>query len=517
LTLAHGSTFLNENYMQSIVREVEADKDGGRSACSSWLADNRKKALLAPCGAGTMDQAILGILGAKHQSLRLLGLCRSVLVADEVHSYDTYTGTLLANLLTFHAAMGGSAVLLSATMTGWLRRKLVRAWHTGRALAGASPVEAQGEARDDEETFPLMTRVCDSGCERRPVETTRRLDVAVRPVHDPAAMPDALEEAASAGACACWIRNTVSDVLEAARVLVEERGIAEEDVLIFHSRFTGADRAAIEGEVLRRFGKRSRAGDRSGKILIASQVVEQSLDLDFDLLLSDLAPMELMIQRAGRCHRHERSRPAGYEEPAMHVLMPRPEDEVSEEWFADLFEKGQYVYPHVSILWRTARLLQEKQAIVLPRDARTLVEGACGEDAPEAPEALGRREDKAVAEAMAAEAVARFGMLDFAKGYAFEDTPWGTDVTAPTRLGEDSVNVRLLRVAARSLDSATVPESCERSVSELLESMPDKGKWSLCLPLQEASHGVWVGNGKDGRGRTVSVRYDRRTGLVVES
>ncbi|WP_272700021.1 CRISPR-associated helicase Cas3' [Desulfovibrio sp. Fe33] len=541
LALAHGGAFLNDEYLASIGRN--GDADDGRAVCSHWLADSRKKALLAPCGVGTIDQALLGVLGSKHQSLRLLGLCRSVLVADEVHSFDVYTGELLANLLRFHAALGGSAVLLSATMTAKLRERLIAAWREGRALAGKQtpPLACPPEAEDA--PFPLLTRVTDEGGEARPVTTRRSLNVAVRPVNAVSGMLDALCAARTAGACACWIRNTVADVLEAARLLTEERGIPEDDVTVFHARFTGGDRAAIERGVLERFGKESGPEQRAGKILLASQVVEQSLDLDFDLLLSDLAPMELLIQRAGRCHRHTRPRPAGYASAVMPVLMPEPSNDAGPDWYARLFDKGQYVYPRPAVLWRTARLLCGKGAIVLPRDARELVEGAYADGAAVAPGSLDDAEMSAYAKERADASVAHFGMLKFPEGYAVGDSPWGDDLTAPTRLGEPARGVRLLRVDAngvrlwhddshgpamdtcvrsevriplRKLAEADIPASCETAVAELMAAMPDKGKWCICLPLLETAPGVWTGSGTDGLGRTVRFRYAARTGLEVD-
>ncbi|WP_161598291.1 CRISPR-associated helicase Cas3' [Pseudodesulfovibrio senegalensis] len=541
--LAHGGTFLNETYMSGLGARQGADNDEGAAVSAHWLADSRKKALLAACGVGTIDQALLGVLGAKHQSLRLLGLCRSVLVVDEVHSYDVYTGELLANLLRFHAAMGGSAVLLSATMTDELRRSLAGAWRNGRTLAGKSVPEFEQDADPFSVPFPLMTRLTDEKSESMLVATRRALNVVVDSVHDESGMFDTLRRAFKAGACACWIRNTVADVLDAARLLVEEYGLPADRVLVFHSRFTGADRADIERDVLHLFGKESVASDRAGKILIASQVVEQSLDLDFDVLLSDLAPMELMIQRAGRCHRHERSRPVGYETAVMRVLMPEPGDDAPGDWYGAMFEKGQYVYPRPAVLWRTARLLCTKGAIVLPRDARELVEGAYGDGVLCAPQSMDGREMDAFGKECADKAVACFGSLDFSGGYSLEGSPWGDDVAAPTRLGEPGHGLRLLRVeddgvrlwsddgkgvtmdncvrsevrvAVRLLSSAHVPESCAGAVSSLMESMPDKGRWCVYLPLREISPGVWSGSGEDGRGVARNVRYDRRCGLVVD-
>ena len=133
LMLAHGGRALNRDFRDSILPDAGDGQEAGGAFCAQWLADNRKKALLAPCGVGTIDQALLAILKTRHQALRLFGLCRSVFVGDEVHAFDAYTGTLLQTLLTFHAAMGGSASLLSATLPQRLRQDFVNAWRKGRA------------------------------------------------------------------------------------------------------------------------------------------------------------------------------------------------------------------------------------------------------------------------------------------------------------------------------------------------------------------------------------------------
>ena len=353
LMLAHGSRALNQDFRDSIMPDADTgeNQEAGGAVCAQWLADNRKKALLSPCGVGTLDQALMAILKTRHQALRLFGLCRSVFVGDEVHAFDAYTGTLLKTLLTFHAAMGGSAVLLSATLPQHLRQDFVKAWQTGRAAYGVTSKSASLQSTD----FPLLTRVTDEGLEEQgvpgPPAEQRKEDVQVRLGHEEGEMYEALVAAAKANACACWIRNTVGDVRESWRRLTEEYGVSPDRVLVFHARFTGLDRRNIEREVLRHFDKNSGPEQRAGWIVLASQVVEQSLDLDFDLLLTDLAPMDLLIQRAGRCHRHaRRQRPEQYNHPQMLVLSPRPTPDAGANWYAEMFKSGQYVYQRHALL-----------------------------------------------------------------------------------------------------------------------------------------------------------------------
>lgn len=537
LVLAHGSQVLNDDFIESLDQLVsssraEGHEGEGSAVCASWFADNRKKALLAPCGAGTIDQALLAILSAKHQGLRLLGLIRSVLVVDEVHAYDIYTSRLLKNLLVFHAAHGGSAVLLSATLPRALRRDLMEAWQLGREMAGL-----EMERKDcASSSFPLMTRVTAEGIQEIHAEAGRELVAEIDCVHTEQGALKRLVAAHDAGACACWVRNTVGDAVEARRQLIEECGLASERIMLFHARYTGADRMTIEQRVLDEFGKESSPEKRAGRILIATQVVEQSLDLDFDLIVSDLAPMELMIQRLGRCHRHVRPRPEGYESRRMVVLMPDVDDAPDEKWYGRLFPGGQWVYKRPAVLWRTARLLHAKKRIQLPGDARELVEGAYGEIGEDVPAVFCDKEDKADGDDYSADASAQYVMLDFERGYEpqLDGGGWTEDVLAPTRMGQMSRQVRLIkveggraelwadetgyvslpaclrsevRVNADSLVESEAPDEVMQAVEALKDRMPDKGKWALCLPLWQDEAGEWVGEGLDSTGNRISIVY----------
>ena len=541
LILAHGGRALNDDYLGSIVPMDQVRdniEDDGRAVCCSWFSDNRKKALLAPCGAGTIDQALLGILSSRHQALRLFGLARSFLVVDEVHAYDCYTGRLLANLLTFHAAQGGSAILLSATLPLSWREKLLRAWSLGRELAGADC----SMPTPKDESFPLLTRIEDPGLLETPLDSSRTINMPVRCVNDVNEMFQALLDVSTKGGCACWIRNTVNDAVRARTRLMDEYGLPDDKIILFHARFTGQDRMMIEQRVLELFGKESGPEQRAGMILIATQVVEQSLDLDFDLLLSDLAPMELMIQRAGRCHRHERGhRPDAFSSPLMMVLTPDPVDDPEPEWYAEMFKTGQHVYPRPGLLWLTSRLLMEKGGIRLPEDARELVEGAYGNGGLAAPEVFKDKDDYAKGEDSAGRAMADYASLDFEKGYDSNSGQWDEDIVTPTRLGDASRQLRLvradedgLRFWAGSGGRVTIKD-CMRSevrvdtrkvcqavnghedeLEAMKDMMPDKGRWCELIVMREAGDGVWIGRALNSNGDEVEVRYGAEFGLEVE-
>nr|WP_028571155.1 CRISPR-associated helicase/endonuclease Cas3 [Desulfonatronum lacustre] len=538
LVLAHGARAIHEEFLGSIELEnastgsAHLEEEESGPECSRWLSDNRKKALLAPCGAGTLDQALLGVLPARHQCLRLLGLSRTVLIADEIHAYDEYTGKILQSLLTFLGAMGASVILLTATLTKALRKQFVQSYLAGRGL----------EAPDlESESFPLATSISDEGYLEVPLESTRKINVAVQLTDNPDDMFEALHQAHAAGACSCWIRNTVNDAVAAYERLLAE-GIPQEDVTLFHARFVMADRLDIEKRVLELFGKNSTPELRKRKIVIGTQVLEQSLNLDWDILLSDLAPMDLMIQRAGRCHRFvfPFARPIGYEKPLMIVLSPEPEP-VSRTWYANLLGDSVWVYPRQAVLWRTAHLLKQEGRIELPEKARNLMENAYG--GLEAPEILLEADQKAEGDDRAKQTMAYLNTLKLDQGYSIDasDMRWEEDVRVPTRLGEDTIRLRLCtvqngkinlwvpgRMTATACARSEVPVSAHKVKEPLIadsslkqelekfkESMPDQGKYCVLMPLFPSENEEWTGKAVNMKGHEVLVKYNARTGLTI--
>ena len=299
--------------------------DAASDHCTVWLADHRKKALLSQVGVGTIDQALLCVLPAKHNVLRLLGLQRSVLIVDEVHAYDTYMSRILERLLEFHAALGGSAILLSATLPQAMRQRYVAAFSKGLG---------RRSDRVTLDAYPLLTQLGSGGLAETALETRsgsqRRLNVEFLETAD--AAHETIERAVRDGRSACWIRNSVNDAIEAYEAIAQRLG--DDVVTLFHARFMMGDRQAIESDVMRRFGPESGHAERAGRAVIATQVVEQSLDLDFDVMVTDLAPIDLLIQRAGRLHRHSRTEQGdrtdgtdGRAAPVLQILAPAWSDE----------------------------------------------------------------------------------------------------------------------------------------------------------------------------------------------
>lgn len=535
LLLAHSARNLSDLWRRSIGPKIDKktfspEGEAGSAECAAWLSDNRKKALLADVGVGTVDQALMSVLPLHHQSLRLFGLARHVLVVDEVHAYDEYMNTLLERLLQFHAAFGGSAILLSATLPIRLRERFVAAYCSGIRVP-APPV--RGAA------MPLMTVVSPRGVEERPMQAnalSRRI-VAVDLTSSEADVESYLERALGEGRCACWIRNTVADAIEAYKRLAERWG--DEHVKLFHARFTVGDRQEIEDEVLTWFGKQSTDADRRGKILIATQVVEQSLDIDFDAMVTDLAPIDLIIQRAGRLHRHQERRSGAAATPVLLILSPPPVETPARDWFTSVFPKAGRVYEKHGQLWLTARLLAARRRIVMPDDARLLIEGVFGDSAQASvPETLKVWEIQADGKDRGHAALAQINALRPQAGYADLHGQWEDDNRTPTRLGEASVTVVLARRDgtdlrpwsdggedgwARSQVSvresqiagpAHYSEAEKREIERLRPLLPGRGE-NILVPLTLTADGSWEGRARNQKEDEVIVTYDHKIGLQI--
>jgi CRISPR-associated endonuclease/helicase Cas3 len=277
---------------------------------------------------------------------------------DEAHAYDPYMTEELKRLILFQAGLGGGTVVLSATLPSALRATLAAAFAAG---AGITPRPLP------ERAYPLVTVLRRDDAQEHPRAGRDGLarTVAVERVGLFAAALDEVARAARAGAAVAWVRNTVRDAA-AARAALTEAGVP---ATLFHARFAMGDRQAIETEVLARFGKRG--ADRAG-VVVATQVIEQSLDLDFDLMVTDLAPMDLLIQRAGRVFRHARSGRA-VSAPRLVVLSPEPVDAPVADWLGPELRGTGRVYGNDALLWRSARTLFAAGAITAPGDVRRLV------------------------------------------------------------------------------------------------------------------------------------------------
>jgi len=322
--LLHGKAALLKFMEQDLRghRQRTQDETGAEASLhfSEWIGDSSKRAFLHPICAATVDQLELAALFSKHSFVRAAALARHVVVIDEIHAYDAYMETILRSLLQFLGATATPTVLLSATLPPVARKLLLNAYARGADVDTTT-------ATLDNTGYPLITRLDHGGIRQTAIALPT--DAKPRAVTFATLDGDRAEANALAcareGACVCLLCNTVGSALDRFERL---QAIKDDSVTVslFHARFRFSDRAAVEKNVLQRFGNGEDATikGRRGQILIATQVVEQSLDLDFDYMLSELAPIDLLLQRAGRMHRHRRwdeHRPASCSQPQLGIII----------------------------------------------------------------------------------------------------------------------------------------------------------------------------------------------------
>jgi CRISPR-associated endonuclease/helicase Cas3 len=346
---------------------IGADSDEGLLDAQEWFAAS-KRGLLAATAAGTIDQALMAVLHTRHFFVRLFGLAGKVVILDEVHAYDTFTSTHLQRLLEWLGRMNCSVILLSATLPTERRKALIEAY-TGSQTAVLPAVP-----------YPRLT-VADGSCMRcEHLVAADARTVSIEWKQDnPPGWQEALVAAMSGGGCAAVICNTVRKAQETYSELRSQCG-NDTEMWLLHSRFPFARRQEIEKEIVSRLGKDGRrSGGRPQRaIVVATQIIEQSLDLDFDLMVSELAPIDLLLQRAGRLHRHVKAdgilseRPERLREPTLWILQPPNNDGVPD------FGSSSSVYEEY-VLLRSLAVLQDRKAWSVPDDLDALIESVYGD------------------------------------------------------------------------------------------------------------------------------------------
>lgn len=559
LVLAHGKRSLDERFRDSILtpdgtdasppdadaidRTVTSADETASAMCAAWIADDRRKAFLADVGVGTIDQALLGVLPSRFQSLRLWGLAERVLIVDEAHAFDSYLSRELETMLEFQAGLGGSAIVLSATLSSEARQRIATAFQRG--LAGGSRIEPKPL---NETAYPLLTLVGASGASSTPL-ATRPASVRELAVRRIATVDEAVRhvvDESSRGAAVAWIRNAVDDCIEALELLRGE-GL---DPILLHARFAMGDRLRIEAMVQARLGKTGtpdtrRNADGTGLVVVGSQILEQSLDYDVDSMISDLAPVDMVIQRAGRLwrhpHRHDQ-RPITVADRALMLLSPDPAKVDDKDWYRALLKRAAAVYPDHGFVWRSAKALIEAGAIRSPDGIRALLAAVYDDDAPAVPGGLDRASLQADGERKAARSIAAANSLKFKDGYGGNNAIFDADTLTPTRLGLPTTVFRLARredgriapwhPVAEAGDSLArawalsecavgnrlatgVPEAADKLADEISVAKEAWPKWEREEPLlllELGAGGVWRGRVLDKDNAECEVLYDATLG-----
>lgn len=325
LQLLHGAQLLNDDYQRLIIKSnrPRPGEDASENVVAKAYFSHLKRALLSEYGAGTIDQALLGILPVKHQFVRLWGLGNRTVILDEVHAYDAYTSSLLLALVRWLRALGSSVILMSATLPRVLRQEMLRAF-AGTEVSSSTP------------RYPRVARVHQGELKETTFQTRKlaQFDVKPAPVEVTALALEAVSLIKNGGCLACIV-NTVDRAQQLYQELQQHLG--PDEVTLFHARFPIEQKQKIEAQVLRAFGKGEGAEINplrpARAVLVATQVVEQSLDLDFDVMITDLAPIDLILQRAGRLHRHDKNKGSrASHETATLLVSGLSLDDVREGW-----------------------------------------------------------------------------------------------------------------------------------------------------------------------------------------
>jgi CRISPR-associated endonuclease/helicase Cas3 len=391
--------------IQDIYEECSGEGCVPAVVASEWFAKNGKQGLLVPFGVGTVDQALMAVLQTKHVFVRLFGLAHKTVIIDEVHAYDVYMSTLLERLLEWLAALGSPVILLSATLPIERRNKLIQAYQRGLGVETGDVQAAD---------YPRISYATDSTINVRHIESSAKTQVLHIDKIDEILANDQiskkliceLENKLKNGGCVAIICNTVrrsQEIYEQLSKVPFLQGNDEVDGLpildLLHSRFRFRDRDQIETRVRIRFGKPGdqipvRTASDSDRVteviyetvkrpkcavLVATQIIEQSLDIDFDLMISDLAPIDLILQRSGRLHRHNRdNRPETLKTPDLWLIKPELDENGSlkpdKKGLPD-FGKSGFVYDKHILLRTWIEVNKEEYSnLEIPKQVEELIE-----------------------------------------------------------------------------------------------------------------------------------------------
>lgn len=331
----------------------------------SWFAPS-KRGLLFPFAAGTIDQALTSVMNVKHGFVRAFGLCGKVIIIDEVHSYDIYTGTLVEALVKQSRELGCTVIILSATLTGARRESLIG---PGEGKSAYPLISARRWVEDRAREYTLQGEV-------------ENAQVAVIEAVRASCLQEALQRAGR-GEQVLWIENTVNQAQQTYEKVKQLTAATDIEIGLLHSRFTPYDRTKNEAHWLSLYGPQATNRGERGRILVGTQVVEESVDLDADFLISDFAPTDMLLQRTGRLWRHKQTaRPQGCRRE---LWVIKPETTEKGEFS---FGNSEKIYePYV--LHRSYEIWQgifSSGVLTLPQDIRGMIEQTYQERAESDPQ-----------------------------------------------------------------------------------------------------------------------------------
>lgn len=373
LRLVHGKASLNKDFAELKARSessnIEMDLEDGTVLVNQWFS-GRKTTNLDEFVVGTVDQFLLTALKQKHLSLRHLGFSKKVVIIDEVHAYDSYMNQYLLMAIRWMAYYKVPIVILSATLPEDRRKALIKHYMLG---LGAEERDLDNAIEEMETSYPLITYNDDLKIKQFfDFEKEEDSLVEVEKIFEED-LYNLVDDLFSQQGVIGIMVNTVRKAQEISKNLLNKYG--QENVELLHSSFIATDRIKKEETLIGEIGKNGKRPDR--KIIVGTQVIEQSLDIDFDILISELAPMDLLIQRIGRLHRHDRQRPDSKKKPRLFVLGASEKLE---------FDSGSsYIYGDY-LLTRTQYFLPEQ--ILIPSDISKLVDLVYGNEEIDLPDCL---------------------------------------------------------------------------------------------------------------------------------
>jgi CRISPR-associated endonuclease/helicase Cas3 len=380
--LVHGQAALVQDELRRLAlldHSYDDDATDAQQAVSGdemlhWFSSS-KRALLAPFGVGTVDQVEMAGLHTRYYMLKLFSLAGKVIVIDEVHAYDTYMSTILEHTLRWLSALGSSVILLSATLPSQRHARLAQVF-----LQGVLGEDANAPAIPANLDYPVLSIYSAQQQRSIPVAAFRAEQrLTLRLIHDDsyAAQAQRLLDLVAEGGAVARLCNRVAD---AQQIVRELRRLAPGSGILIHARFPLKQRQSREKRINRRVGRDSTRLPSDRVIIVGTQVLEQSLDYDVDVMVTDLAPIDLLLQRAGRLHRHKRVRLPRFHAAVMYVQFPLSEQQMP-DW-----KRWKRIYDEY-LLWRTWAVLQNRIAdglisIMLPDDYRPLIEAVYTAELP---------------------------------------------------------------------------------------------------------------------------------------
>lgn len=408
-----------------------------------WAAEDSKRYMAAPMAVGTIDQALLSSLQVKHAHVRSTTLARSLLVVDEVHASDPYMRAILRRVVDTQRAQGGHVLLMSATLGSVTREH----WR------GSEPLPLKAACEIPYPAISARESGIDGIYDEPPRKPKKRVGIsATKAIDDPEAIARIASESADQGARVLVIRNTVADAVAVLNALLQTSADKPKPIFsvdgvptLHHGRFSPDDRRLLDNAVTEVMGKKSGEGPT---ILVGTQTLEQSLDIDADLLITDLCPADVLLQRIGRLHRHHRPRPDAFSTPRCIVLTPRGDLSAYLNGGAHGLggRDGRGVYPDLRVIAATLRLIEAHPTWTIPDMNRLLVEQSTHRDAlirlsdelgPEWHDHGWQIEGINIADGMFAGTL----LLDRSKPFEALSFPSQEDDKLRTRLGDEGISI----------------------------------------------------------------------------